>query len=234
MESTLISYEGKLDRAQLALVPTPPRTITHQTIPHHEIVSALVQSLGFRHIAVVGEEYCISRDGADMFGLMELDQGFEGGRFALGIRNSNAKRFRFALTVGVRVFVCMNMAFKGEFEPVMHKHTKNFNLLDSLAIGLEQMQRNFKPMAENIDRWRETQIGDDFARAIICRAFFEQQLDAPQHLARVVYHDYFNPTIPEFEPRTKWSLQNSFTTAFKALDPIPQFKATASLGEFFN
>jgi hypothetical protein len=30
------------------------------------------------------------------------------------------------------------------------------------------------------------------------------------------------------------SLQNAFTTAFKLLEPIPQYKATASLGEFFH
>jgi hypothetical protein len=31
-----------------------------------------------------------------------------------------------------------------------------------------------------------------------------------------------------------WSLSNSFTSAFKELDPIPQFKATAKLGEFLE
>ncbi len=29
-----------------------------------------------------------------------------------------------------------------------------------------------------------------------------------------------------------WSLSNSFTSAFKELNPIPQFKPTAKLGEF--
>jgi hypothetical protein len=31
-----------------------------------------------------------------------------------------------------------------------------------------------------------------------------------------------------------WSLSNAFTSVFKKLDPIPQFKATAKLGEFLN
>jgi len=34
--------------------------------------------------------------------------------------------------------------------------------------------------------------------------------------------------------RTIWSLSNAFTSAFKELDPIPQFKATAKLGEFLE
>jgi hypothetical protein len=38
----------------------------------------------------------------------------------------------------------------------------------------------------------------------------------------------------EFEPRTVWSLSNAFTSAFKDLDPIPQFRATAKLESFFD
>jgi hypothetical protein len=31
-----------------------------------------------------------------------------------------------------------------------------------------------------------------------------------------------------------WSLSNAFTSASKELEPIPQFKATAKLGEFLE
>jgi hypothetical protein len=41
-------------------------------------------------------------------------------------------------------------------------------------------------------------------------------------------HDlYFEPKYKEFLSRTIWSLSNAFTSAFKELDPILQFKATA-------
>ena len=45
---------------------------------------------------------------------------------------------------------------------------------------------------------------------------------------------YFEPKYEEFKPRTIWSLSNAFTSAFKELEPIPQFKATAKLGEFLE
>jgi hypothetical protein len=45
---------------------------------------------------------------------------------------------------------------------------------------------------------------------------------------------YFEPIYEEFRPRTIWSLSNAFTSAFKELEPIPQFKATAKLGEFLE
>jgi len=49
-----------------------------------------------------------------------------------------------------------------------------------------------------------------------------------------VHELYFNPENEEFQPRTMWSLSNAFTSAFKELDPIPQFKATAKLGSFLE
>jgi hypothetical protein len=51
---------------------------------------------------------------------------------------------------------------------------------------------------------------------------------------RSVHDLYFEPKYEEFRPRTIWSLSNAFTSAFKELDPIPQFKATAKLGEFLE
>lgn len=235
VETTLLSYDNrKLDRQELALVPAPQSTATHQIIPHHEVIGALVETLGFRHIGVHKEEYAISRDGMKMFGIMELATTFNGCRFALGIRNSHDRTMRLALTVGYRVFVCENMAFQGDFAPVLAKHSKNFRLQHALAIGVDDMQRNFEPMVQAVSRWQESQLSDVSARMIIYQAFIESELEAPRHLDRRVHDLYFNPTVEEFQPRTLWSLSNAFTSAFKELDPIPQFKATAKLAGFLE
>jgi hypothetical protein len=31
-----------------------------------------------------------------------------------------------------------------------------------------------------------------------------------------------------------WSLSNAFTSAFKELEPVPQFRATAKLGQYLD
>jgi len=64
------------------------------------------------------EEYAVSGDGMKLFGVLDLETTFDGCRFAIGVRNSNDKSMRLALTVGYRVFVCDNMAFHGDFTPV--------------------------------------------------------------------------------------------------------------------
>lgn len=54
------------------------------------------------HIGAVGEEFAVSSDAMEMFGVLDLETSFEGCRFAIGIRNANNKRFRLACTVGLR------------------------------------------------------------------------------------------------------------------------------------
>jgi hypothetical protein len=233
-ETLLIANSGRLTREELALVPTPPGTATHKPIPHLEVINGLIETLGFRHISVVKDEYAVSTDGMKMFGVMELDQGMHGARFALGVRNSHDKSFRLAVTVGYRVFVCENLAFSGDFSPVLAKHSKKFSLQNALSIGVDDVQRNFKPMVEAVERWRGFQLTDVAARLVIYRAFVEGELEVPRHLARMVHGLYFNPEQEDFAPRTMWSLSNAFTSAFKELDPIPQYKAVAKLAGFLQ
>lgn len=233
MESaTLIQETGLITRQQLATVPTPLGTATHRPIPHHEVVEALIETLGLRKIGVTTEEYAVSKDGMNMFGVMEIDQGMSGARFALGIRNSNSKLFRLSVTVGYRVFVCSNLAFSGDYAPVLAKHTKNFSIQNALSIGVDDMMRNFKPMVASVERWQQSQLSDVSAKIIIYRAFVEAELEAPRHLDRKVHDLYFDPQYDEFRPRTMWSLSNAFTSALKELEPIPAYRATAKLAGF--
>jgi hypothetical protein len=123
----------KIGRTELAQIPVPEATSTHKPIPHHVIVEGLVETLSFRHIGVVNEEFAVSADGMKMFGVLDLETQMEGCRFAIGIRNSHDKSIRLGLTAGLRVFVCSNMAFSGDFAPVLAKHSKAFSLIDDLG-----------------------------------------------------------------------------------------------------
>ena len=89
-------------------------------------------------------------------------------------------------------------------------------------------------MRRQVETWRQTQITDEQAKLIFYSAFVEEKLDAPRGLLTDVHRLYFEPEYPEFAARTMWCLSNAFTSAFKKLDPIPQFKATANRGEFLN
>ena len=89
-------------------------------------------------------------------------------------------------------------------------------------------------MRKQVEAWQKSELTDVTARIIIYQAFIEGELDVPKHLARQVHDLYFEPQHAEFRPRSMWSLSNAFTSAFKGLEPIPQFKATAKLGAFLE
>lgn len=234
--SDLIRAYGEelLTREQLALVPTPEATATHKPIPHIDVVNALIETLGFRHIGVHSEQYAVSANGMRFFGVLELAATFTGCRFALGLRNANDKSLALGITVGYRVSVCSNLNFYGDYTPVLKRHTRNFNLQEAMALGVDNIQRSFEPMIQAVELWRGYQLTDVRAKTIIYEAFIEGHLDAAKHLAKPTHDAYFNPPHEEFQPRTMWSLSNAFTHAFKSLDPIPLQRSTAALGEFLK
>jgi hypothetical protein len=120
------------------------------------------------------------------------------------------------------------------FTPILAKHSKSFSLVDCVSVGVDRMQRNFELMHKHVEAWQRSELTDVTAKVAIYEAFVEGKLEAPKHLARMVHDLCFEPKCEEFRPRTIWSLSNAFTSAFKELDPIPQFRATAKLGRFFD
>ena len=235
--STLVAHCGarKVTRAELRDLPIPEATKTHQPLSHLEIVEVLEEALSFRFLKVVRDEYAVSADGMKMFGVMDLNSEFEGGRFSIGLRNSNDKSMRLGLTAGYRVFVCDNMAFSGDFTPLLHKHTRNLELRDSISVAVERIQRGFDPLKERIESMHRRMLTDNDARLYIYRAFLERAVrGAPRNLMTAVHENYFRPKEEAFKARNLWSLSNAFTSAFKTMAPTKQFEVTARLGSYLT
>lgn len=221
-----------ITREQLAEIEAPEGTRTHQPVKHADVVNAVVETLGFRKIAVTRDEYAVSKDGMRMFGVMDLEEEFCGCRFSIGLRNANDKSMRLALTIGYRVFVCDNMAFRGDFTPVLAKHSASMNLIDLVSIGVDKMQRGFGPLKDQVELWQTRQIQDDQAKLAIYSAFVEGELKAPMRLLSRVHELYFDDD--RFPAGTFWRLSNAFTSTMKELDPLKQFPATAKVGAYLT
>ena len=98
-----------------------------------------------------------------------------------------------------RTHVCDNSAFHTEFQPVLAKCSRHSNLQDALAVGIDQMQRKFKPMSAQIERWIATQIGVKLRLVLIlafCAVFSsracaqeEPRTDHIKHTTCEVKHD---------------------------------------------
>ncbi|HYE74098.1 MAG TPA: hypothetical protein VEF04_12245 [Blastocatellia bacterium] len=125
------------------------------------------------------------------------------------------------------------MAFRGDFTPVLHKHTRRLELREVITLGVDRIQRGFEPLKKQIAFWQNYEVPDPFVKEVIYDAFLNERL-APRHLLPLVHEHYFRPKYEEFEARTFWSLSNAFTSAFKQLKPVQQFQATGKLGSFLN
>src|ERR671933_1328247 len=165
MDAKLMTHVGarKVTRQELSLVPPPPATDTFKPIAHTALINELEGSLAFRHIQIVRDEYAVSPDGMKLFGLLELNAEYEGVRFAIGLRNANDKSMRLGMVAGYRVFVCDNMALSGDFKPLLAKHTKRLDLIESLSLGVDRIQRGFGPLSEAIDFKCSHRLSDEEA-----------------------------------------------------------------------
>ena len=230
----LMAHAGaqKRSREQLVEILPPESTDTFKPIKHGDLVDEVHNALARRQLAVIKEEYAVSDDVMKLLGVLDLTTSAQDFRFSIAIRNANDKSMRLGMVAGLRVFCCDNMAFSGDFFAIQAKHSKNLIPIDAISLGVDRIQRNFEPLNRQVEAWKQQQLTDGAAKSIICDAFIGDQLDVPKHIGKVVYDHYFNPKYPEFEPRTAWSLQNGFTSAFKQLEPVSQFKATAKLGSF--
>ena len=229
----LITHCGarRITREELAELPVPAETATFKPISHSVLIERIAETLWYRRMNIVRDEYAVSPDGMKLFGLLEMDLEYRGVRFAIGIRNSNDKSMRVAMVAGYKVTVCDNMMLQGDFQPLLAKHSKNFALEDGLSIACDRIQRNIGKLHGEINQKQERMIDSNYAKTLLYTAFTEGRF--PISLLRTVHREFFvAPSYEEFAQPTMWSLENAFTTAFKKLQPVSQFEMTARLGKF--
>lgn len=75
------------------------------------------------------------------------------------------------------------------------KHAKSFNLVDTLSVGVNRLQRNFEPVQRHVKSWRQAQITDAPAKLAFYSAFVEGKLDAAKSLLSEIHRLYFERSI---------------------------------------
>lgn len=216
---------------ELKSLPLPDSTPTFKPVPFYDFVTKILDGLYDRRMRTVDEQYVISQDGMKLFGLIEIEQEYDGVRFAVGLRSSNDKSMKLALACGYRVMCCSNGMLSGDFMPLSVKHSANLDIDDALALGIDRIRRRFGNMQSEIADKKARELSDRQAEHIIYQAFTFGKF--PISLFRTVHKEYFvEPSYKEFAPRTLFSLENAFTTSFKKLQPIQNFEATSRFAKF--
>jgi hypothetical protein len=151
---------------------------------------------------------------------------------ALGLRASNNRTMSIQLCAGLSVFVCDNLAFRGDMIALKRKHTSGLNLRIELAGAVLRFQEHFGRLAGEVELLKEHTLPDIEAKTLIHDAFADGLM--PVRFLPEVSEAYFEPQLQEFAPRNAWSLHNAFTGAAKAMPITTRLPAIQALGKFFG
>jgi hypothetical protein len=235
--SDLIAHAGAqhVTRQQLAGIAPPNSTATHRPIGHADLVDMLEGALGRAGLFVEREQYAVQRGGLVLFGTMDLRNGGSsagpGTGLALGFRHGNDKSMALRCVAGARVFVCDNMALSGQSTVfrVLHRHGVVNVLRQSLDRYFGEYDQQITMLKDRFGVWQASPVTDVVAKSIVYDAITDGLI--PSRLLDDIDTNYFRAAELKYEdcaPRSLWGLHNSFTRAFKALNPAPAF--TAQLG----
>jgi hypothetical protein len=184
-------------------------------------------------IHIRGEQFALRRDGAVLFGVLQLAYGETGdGIAALGLRTGNNKTMSLQICAGLSVFVCDNLVFRGDMIALKRKHTSGLNLREEMVLAVLRFQEHFGRLTDEIVGLKQRALADIEARALIHDAFTTGLM--PVRFLPGVSKAYFEPPLPEFQPRNAWSLHNAFTASAKETPMSTRLPAIQSIGKLFG
>lgn len=236
----LDSGGSRANEGDVRAVDTPKPTDTHFPIPHDVLLDETRRLVASHDLEIRNEGHALAHEGNRYFGLMEVapvasaaparlaitdgashTDGLVKPDFAtiIGVRNSHDKAFSAGLVVGSQVFVCDNLAFSGEVQ-MRRKHSRH--ILRDLPSLLEAAMGKLMGMRAHqdlrIQSYKDAEIDSRTAHDLMVRGMRAGVVPSSK-LTKVVDH-WERPAHEDFEPRTVWSLFNSFTEVLKTRGAI--------------
>lgn len=207
--------------AELDLVPIPAATESYQPVGHGDITKFL-KTLGGDLLTgyhLARESYGLAREGQRFFGVHVYQNDNANLGLAVGFRNSYDKSMSLGIVLGAAVFVCDNLALKGDVS-IMRKHTQNvWAELETVAIAcFYRATKTFHEIEAEADLMRQRALSDREASQLLGVLYGSGILTIRQ--LPVALSQWQEPSHLEFQPRTAWSLYNGCTHALKSSPPV--------------
>jgi hypothetical protein len=229
------SQSQRISREELLTIPPPPATATWRPIAHGDLIAAIDRQLLVRGITIRKEAFAIQRGGARLFAVLDLSiETSHEFSAAMGIRTANDRSMALEIAVGVKVFVCDNLAFSGDLIALRRKHTAKFDLNADISRAVDRYQTHLLVFNRQLAELGSRALANQEAKGVIFEAFRQEIL--PLRFFPTVAATYFAPMpdMIDVHPRTWWGLHNAFTRSIRQMAPAPSFQATTRLGTFFG
>jgi len=224
MTSDLILHRGarEVSKYDLEQIPLPEETDTYKPVGHYQLVDTIA-TIG-RDILrqeLIREQYGVGRNGNQLFAVLSFGNGNDKQALSIGIRNSLDRSMSAGLAIGVKLFICDNLAFSADGGiAVLKKHTKGiWEALENLAIStLYKSGKVYENILVDFDRMRGVRLNDDEAYKTF-GLLYGREILSPRQLTTAV--DYWKKTpLIEFQERNLYSAYNCCTEALKSSAPL--------------
>lgn len=234
---SLVVHSGgwEASPAEISAVAVPEATETYTPVPYDRLLDEIKFNLPRFNLHVAGEKYALAREGKQLFGILNLENGTNHGDWSLllGVRSSYDRSLSVELGAGARVFICDNMSFSAEVM-ARRKHTPNiFRDLPGMIYGMLSDCVSYRErIAGEIEGMKGTPIGDGHVGRVLVEVL-RNKVIAASYLPKV-FDAWEKPTHEEFQPRNAWSLFNAFTEVMKSLSPRSQMEDSLRLTNTFR
>ncbi len=225
MTNLMYASNDKLTpRSDLHLIPTPPPMgRSHYPYPFHTYVNQVEESLQFHGFDIIDQEYVVTADHQQFFGLMEIQPHCsdpavietKGWRINVGLRGSHNQTLPRGLLLGSSVIVCSNLCFHGNIGHFKTKQT--LEIANRLPFLIRECLTHVPEMIEDQDeafrRMREREISDSDVRSSLVSLLDRNGLSAPQ-LAKA-RQEWLHPSFDHGADPSVWKFFNACTQALK-------------------
>ena len=212
MSGSLLTHCGadKIDEAAVATIVPPQRTKTWNPIPHKMLIEQVDTAASRLGLEATSRDFAISHEGHRLFGVICYKSEFSDMEMAVGLRNSTDKSMAAGVCLGNHVFVCDNMAFSSEVV-MQKKHSSRIDehLVDMVQGAYDQFIEAYHKDRLTYDRWKEVEVNEDQAAALLVRAAQRRALPGAGILK--TFELFQEPPHPEYGRNTAWTLYNAAT-----------------------
>lgn len=233
---TSLMTQNAVTLSEVAAVPVPEHTRSWRPVPYMDAVGFLKDTIGsvLTDFTLRGEEYGLSKDGNQMFGVMTLDGGDESQSLAIGMRQSYNQSLSLGIAVGAQVMVCDNLMFTTSGFKIIRKNTVNVwaYFQEMARAQVNASYGHFQAIQADGQRMRELPVTQVRGFELLGHAVGERVLTPTQ--ANVAFGDWREPRHPEFSPRNLWSLYNCVTEGLKKGAPAQLMNRHSNAHAFFT
>ena len=209
--------------SDLDKVPLPEETRTYKPVSHFDLVrnttdmgNMFLKNQGYK---LQNQNYALGRKGKHMFFCLNYKNGTEDVGLTIGGRNSYDKSTTIGIAVGMNVFICDNLCFRGDQVTYLRKHTGN--VYDDLEIILMRTMKNadteFKRMNDQSMKMKDIELTDNNAYRQL-GLLFGKNILLPRQLS-VAKKEWEKPKHEVFKEKNMWSFYNACTEALKLSPP---------------